>query len=173
MTLPKQYAWLAREPGPKMIVEALKHYGVREIGGKASNPVVIGWARELGIDWYVNDDTPWCGLFMGYVANAAGKPAPKELLRALAWKVWGEEAPAPMLGDVLAFKRKGGGHVGLYVGEDATHFHVLGGNQGDAVSIKRIAKVRLVAARRLYRTTPANVRKVMLKASGAVSENEA
>jgi len=33
--------------------------------------------------------------------------------------------------------------VGFYVGEDATHLHVLGGNQGDAVSITRIPKDRL------------------------------
>ena len=36
-----------------------------------------------------------------------------------------------MLGDILTFKRNGGGHVGLYVGEDKDCYHVLGGNQGN------------------------------------------
>jgi cell wall-associated NlpC family hydrolase len=36
-----------------------------------------------------------------------------------------------MLGDVLVFRRGGGGHVALYVGEDEEAFHVLGGNQAD------------------------------------------
>jgi hypothetical protein len=38
--------------------------------------------------------------------------------------------------------RSGGGHVAFAVGEDATHFHVLGGNQGARVSIMRIEKAR-------------------------------
>ena len=48
---------------------------------------------------------------------------------------------------MLVFERDGGGHVGFYVGEDGTHYHVLGGNQDDAVSIAKIAKSRLVASR--------------------------
>lgn len=43
--------------------------------------------------------------------------------------------------------RSGGGHVAFAVGEDATHFHVLGGNQGARVSIMRIEKARLAACR--------------------------
>ena len=43
----------------------------------------------------------------------------------------------------MVFTRAGRGHVGLYLGEDATHFHILGGNQTNNVSITRIAKVRL------------------------------
>jgi hypothetical protein len=50
-------------------------------------------------------------------------------------------------GAVLVFEREGGGHVGFYVGEDGTSYHVIGGNQGDAVSVARIAKTRLVASR--------------------------
>jgi hypothetical protein len=41
----------------------------------------------------------------------------------------------------------GPGHVGLYVGQDASHYYVLGGNQGDAASIMRIARNRLIASR--------------------------
>jgi hypothetical protein len=80
----------------------------------------------------------------------------------------------PMLGDVLVFVRNGGGHVGLYVGEDETAFHVLGGNQSDAVNIKRIAKRRLYAARwPTYRAEPVNVRQIPLAPNGALSANEA
>ena len=39
------------------------------------------------------------------------------------------------------------GHVGFYAGEDADAFHVLGGNQGNAVSIVRIGRDRLLGAR--------------------------
>lgn len=175
--LPSRYAWLAREPGPKMIVEALKLFGTMEEPGAANNPTIVAWAKEVGgevADVYKADSIPWCGLFMAVVAKRAGKEPPKHPLWALSWSAFGAKAPAPALGDVLVFTRNGGGHVGLYVGEDASAFHVLGGNQSDRVCITRIAKARLYAARRpLYRVQPANVRPIRLEATGALSVNEA
>ncbi|APF36710.1 hypothetical protein BOQ54_04715 [Chelatococcus daeguensis] len=175
--LPSRYAWLAREPGPKMIVEALKLFGTMEKPGAANNPTIVAWAKEVGgevADVYKADSIPWCGLFMAVVAKRAGKELPKHPLWALSWSAFGAKAPAPALGDVLVFTRSGGGHVGLYVGEDASAFHVLGGNQSDRVCITRIAKARLYAARRpLYRVEPANVRPIHLEATGALSLNEA
>jgi cell wall-associated NlpC family hydrolase len=80
-----------------------------------------------------------------------------------------------MLGDVLTFKRNGGGHVGIYVGEDKTHFHVLGGNQNNEVNVVRIAKTRLFKARRtVWRIAqPQNVRKIYLEPKGIITTNEA
>jgi hypothetical protein len=79
-----------------------------------------------------------------------------------------------MLGDILTFKRNGGRHVALYVGEDPNAFHCLGGNQSDKVCITRIARSRLYAARRpIYNDQPANVRKVKLASNGVLSANEA
>jgi len=101
---------------------------------------------------------------------------PRLYLSALEWASFGTPVPkrAAALGDVLVFKRKGGGHVGLYVGHDASALHVLGGNQADRVSIARLSKQRLVAIRRpAYRTQPANVRPILLSASGSLSVNEA
>ena len=84
-------------------------------------------------------------------------------------------APEAALGDVLVFARpKGGGHVGLYVGEDETAFHVLGGNQSDGVTISRISKDRCIAVRRPgYKAAPATAKPVELAATGALSVNEA
>ena len=175
--LPERYAWLAREPGPKMIVEALKLFGALEAAGSANNPTIVAWAKEVGgevADVYKADSIPWCGLFVAVVAKRAGKELPQHPLWALSWSAFGAKTPAPALGDVLVFARNGGGHVGLYIGEDAGAFHVLGGNQSDRVSITRVAKSRLYAARRpLYRVQPANVRPIHLEASGALSLNEA
>jgi uncharacterized protein (TIGR02594 family) len=175
--LPSRYAWLAREPGPKMIVEALKLFGTMEAAGSANNPTIVAWAKEVGgevADVYKADSIPWCGLFMAVVAMRAGKEPPKHPLWALSWSAFGANAPAPALGDVLVFTRSSGGHVGLYVGEDASAYHVLGGNQSDRVCITRIAKARLYAARRpLYRVEPANVRPIRLESTGALSLNEA
>lgn len=173
--LPARYAWLAREPGPKMLVEALALYGTLEAPGAKDNPVIIGWAREAGLgNSYSHDSIPWCGLFMAVVAQRAGKRVVDSPLWALSWADFGTPAPTPMLGDVLTFKRNGGGHVALYVGEDATAYHCLGGNQSDSVCITRIARTRLYRARRpAYVSQPANVRKVTLASSGKLSTNEA
>lgn len=173
--LPARYAWLDKEPGPKMLVEALKLYGTLEAPGARDNPVILAWAAEVGLaKTYSHDSIPWCGLFMAVVAKRAGKSIPDSPLWALSWAEFGAPAKTPMLGDVLTFKRNGGGHVALYVGEDAGAYHCLGGNQSDSVCITRIAKARLFRARRpIHSVQPANVRKVILAARGELSTNEA
>lgn len=174
--LPAQYAWLSKEGGPKMLIEALKLFGTLEAPGAKDNPVILAWAAELGLSkTYSHDSIPWCGLFMGIVAKRAEKLVPDSPLWALSWADFGSAATGgAMLGDVLTFKRNGGGHVALYVGEDATAYHCLGGNQSDKVCITRIAKSRLYRARRpVYAVQPANVRKVKLASTGKLSTNEA
>ena len=176
MSLPISFAWLVMESGPRMLVEARRLYGIRETRGPGNTPAIMQWADELGPGVrriYTADSVPWCGLFMSVVAYRAGKPLPQSPLWARAWASWSEASPKAALGDVLVFVREGGGHVGLYVAEDKIAYHVLGGNQGDAVSIKRIAKSRCIAIRRLYKSgPPANVRPVHVEASGELSTNE-
>jgi uncharacterized protein (TIGR02594 family) len=170
------YAWLKKETAPKILVEAVKHIGVKEIVGKKHNPTILSWAKALGLEkTYTNDEIPWCGLFVAYCAHASGLPVVKHPLWALNWNKYGNVAQVPMLGDVLTFTRNGGGHVGIYVGEDNTHYHVLGGNQNNSVSVSRIAKDRLSQARRTAWkiAQPASVRVVHLAAKGVVTTNEA
>lgn len=179
MKLPKQYEFLLNEPGPKMLVEALKIYGTKEIVGKQHNQIIVGWADELGIGEIVDDDEQaWCGLAHAYVAYKAGKsllPLKSwDLLRALKWANWGVKADTPMLGDTLVFKRPGGGHVGLYAFETKDTYGCLGGNSGNEYKIVEIAKSRLVAARRpVYKIQPENVRRIFINSSGELSQNEA
>lgn len=176
MTLPKQYAWLADEPGPRLLTVALSLYGTAEKPGPGNNPSILAWAKEVGLDKvYKQDSIAWCGLFMAYTALQAGWEPPLNPLGARNWQAFGVKAEEPMLGDVLVFSRKGGGHVGIYVGEDDTAFHVLGGNQSDMVNIKRVARSRLLQARRCKWkiAQPGNVRVVKLGASGSLSQNEA
>ena len=176
--LPSRYAYLNDEKAPRILNEALALYGTREISGDRNNPVILSWAKEIG-GWigrfYTGDDIPWCGLFVAVCAARANFPFGQKALSARAWSDWGRLAVTPSLGDVLIFTRKGGGHVGFYVGEDETHYHVLGGNQKNEVNIIRISKARLLTARRCawrYRQ-PMNVRPILLSADGEVSQNEA
>ena len=179
MNLPHEFAWLSNEPGPRILLEMLKLYGVHETPGPGSNPTIVGWARSIGLgNVYKNDATAWCGLTVAYAARQAGWDDPVNPLWARNWLQWGKTSIVPMLGDVLVFERgPSSGHVGLYVGQnDAAHeYWVLGGNQSDQVMIKPISKSRLLGARRCpWRVNqPANVRVVRLSLSGALSTNEA
>lgn len=121
--------------------------GVREAPGAGNSATIMGWAKRLGAKvlgiTYAADSVPWCGLFCAHVMDHAGIKPPPIAVRASEWGKWGRKLVAPRPGCILTFVREGGGHVGFYVGEDDTHLHVLGGNQGDAVSITRIARNRL------------------------------
>ena len=172
--LPQPYAWLAAEPAPRMLLEALKLYGTLEKPGSGDNPVILKWAEELGLRDYNHDAIPWCGLFAAIISKRAGKPLAASPLWARSWADWGTKSPKAALGDILVFSRNGGGHVALYVGEDDNYYHCLGGNQGDAVSIVRISKARCIAVRRFYSVgVPANVRPVKLAANGTPFTSEA
>ena len=170
------YDFLNTEKSPKILVQAVKLIGIKEVVGKVHNPVIMAWAKDLDLQKiYTADEIPWCGLFIAYACHKAGVEVIDKPLWALSWAKWGTKVTEPMLGDILTFKRDGGGHVGIYVGEDKDCYHVLGGNQGNAVSVTRIIKSRLYQARRTAWKVaqPANVRKVYLDAKGIVSKNEA
>jgi uncharacterized protein (TIGR02594 family) len=175
MNLPKKYKWLHKETAPRHLLKALELYGTTEIVGKESNPVIMGWAQELGIKHYNNDDIPWCGLYIAILMHRAGRPVVKDPLWARNWANFGVKVDQPMLGDVLVFSRESGGHVGLYISQSSTHYHVLGGNQNNQVNIVLIAKNRLIASRRpAYNVQPLNVRKIVIDSTGTiVSTNEA
>jgi uncharacterized protein (TIGR02594 family) len=171
----KQYNYLEKELSPKVIVEAIKHDGVAEIVGAKNNPVIMGWAKELGLKEYINDEIPWCGLFVAKVVKDAGFVPVDKPLWAANWGKFGTKQTQAMLGDVLVFTRPGGNHVGFYVGEDASYYHVLGGNQSNKVNVVRIQKSRCTAIRRCdwKVSQPANVRKIQLSPTGEISTNEA
>lgn len=183
MNLPEKYAWLLELRGlPNTIKLALAEYGIQEVVGKGSNKTIIGWRDELNhagisIKGFSDDDIPWCGLFVAIVCYRRLRKAAevvKEPLWARNWSKYGVKVDKPALGDVLVFVRNSGGHVGFYVGEDDSAYHVLGGNQSNRVSITRIEKSRLLTARRPpYLTVPVAVKPYYLLASGAVSRNEA
>jgi len=158
----------------KWLEVAKKYRGLRETPGAANNPTIVNWLISLKA-WWRDDATPWCGTFVAHCMREAGIEPAKAWYRAKAWEDWGNTLNFGQLapGAVLVFDRKGGGHVGFYVGEDKTHFHVLGGNQGDAVNVMRLEKSRCVSARwpagAPYK--PAPVR--LTATSAAVSKNEA
>lgn len=170
------YDFLKNTQSPKVIAEAVKFIGTKEIVGNKHNPVILDWADDLGLrKTYTNDEIPWCGLFVAFIVKKAGFEVVDKPLWALSWSNWGDTVTTPMFGDVLTFKRNGGGHVGFYVGEDDKCYHVLGGNQSNSVSVMRLEKTRLHKARRCKWkvSQPEAVKVVKLSPKGVISTNEA
>ena len=136
----------------RWMAAAEKRIGMKEIPGKTHNHKLIDLLNTAikynGVKW-VDDEMPWCGGFVAAMMLEAGIEPVKIAARAKSWATWGTPVDPIHLvpGTVLVFTRNGGGHVGFYVGEDATAYHVLGGNQNNMVNITRIAKSRLSAAR--------------------------
>lgn len=137
-------------PGPlPWIAEAMSALGRHEVRDRSW---LMAWLKRDGRTLGDPAKNPWCGDFMETCIRVALPDEP--LLGALGshpywarnWLRFGQEV-SPIPGAVLVFARGSGGHVGFAMGQDDTHFHVLGGNQSDAVTIARIAKSRLLGAR--------------------------
>jgi len=162
---------------PPWLAYARTLLGVREIPGAKHSPTIMGWikalgARVLGIN-VTDDETPWCGTFVAHVMQRFELGAPPVAVRAAAWGAYGRKLNAPRLGCILVFVRPGGGHVGFYVGEDDTAYHVLGGNQSNAVTITRIAKGRMTEMRWPHGPALPEPQIVRLTPAGQLSGNEA
>lgn len=175
------YQFLYNAASPRHMVIARGLMGLKEIPGGKSNPFILEWAKELKLDRiYKDDDTSWCALFAAICMHRAGRTIDlktKDLfdyLRALKYSdvfdaVANDDAA---FGDILIFRRPSGGHIGFYVAEDATTYHVLGGNQSNMVNVIRIEKKRCVAIRRpSYQTFVPE--KFIVDAKGTISSNEA
>ncbi len=118
---------------PRWVTHARKFYGLKEAKGPKTNPVIAGWLKTLKA-WYGDDETPWCGTFLGAVFHEMGYKIPAVYMRAKDWLKWGKAVPI-CFGAVGIKSRVGGGHVTIIVGRTREGKLVgLGGNQGDAVS---------------------------------------
>ena len=134
---------------------ARKYIGTQEVKGVRHNPVILGltvkaFAAHGKKSWIHDDETPWCGSFLGGVFAEAGlgKKIPKEFYRAKEWESAGTKLTRPAYGCVVTFTRDGGGHVGIVVGKTSNGMlKVLGGNQSDGVNIADFNPSRVTAFR--------------------------
>ena len=159
------------------LLEAQRCLGITETRGAANNPLIIGWGRRLRIS-YTDDEIPWCGLFVAHCTGSQlpAEPLPVNPLGARNWARFGIACAIPQPGAIMVFWRKslasGLGHVAFYIGEDAASFHVLGGNQGDTVSVTRLPRARFVTARWPATAPPPTGSPRQLTPQGALSTNE-
>lgn len=130
---------------------ARSYIGLREVKGVQHNPAIIKMLDEMGQfsnearAWWRDDETPWCGLFLGYVMGLSGRYVIKEWYRAKEWATpLLTKLAKPAYGSIAVLSRHGGGHVGLVVGQDQRgNIMLLGGNQGDMVQISPFSPNRI------------------------------
>lgn len=157
---------------PRWVEMAKKDIGLTEIKGQPTSPKIVQWLKSLGA-WWADDEVPWCGTAMAAWMTACGIKPPKAWYRAMAWSDWGSPLSWPIQGCVVVFSRKGGGHVGLVVGETPEgNLLVLGGNQGDAVRVSAFSKDR-VTAYRWPPNEPMHDYYQLAKGDGDLSKSEA
>lgn len=141
---------------------ALRFVGLRETPGIVHSPAIVSMLQL--VDRSVRDDeTPWCSAFVNYIAWLLGLPRSNSLA-ARSWLRVGEEIPlsAARAGSDVVILRRGDstapasviaapGHVGFFVSWDqAAHkVRVLGGNQGNAVTMADFEEARVLGVRRL------------------------
>ena len=157
---------------PEWLTYARKFLDLREIPGTQHNPIIIDWLMRLRV-WWRDDETPWCGTYCAHVMATFGVPLPKHWYRARDWLNWGDKLDFPTIGCIVVFSRDGGGgHVGFVVGRSVdNHLMVLGGNQGNKVSISPFDQNRVLG----YRWPSGKVLQVVLPildSNGKVSANE-
>lgn len=124
---------------------ARSYLGTAEIPGPRHNKTIQRWLTNLGA-WWTDDETPWCGTFMAAVMKEVGLPYPQHYYRARAWAEYGTRLAMPAPGCIAVFVRTGGGHVGFVEGVDKSgRLMVLGGNQGNRVSVAPFDRSRVLA----------------------------
>lgn len=146
---PADVAPVADNDNPPWVTELLKVFGWHEVH---DNVRLRSWLKSDNKTLGDPQELPWCG---DAVETAVKLALPAEPFTgnlginpywARNWTGFGRAAVG--YGAVGVFERgPTSGHVGFLVGHDDTCYHVLGGNQGDRVSVMRLEKGRLLGSR--------------------------
>ncbi len=139
---------------------ARKFIGVKEQPGSGSNPLVLAMLQHVA-GWVQDDATAWCSAFVGFIAWLSDLPQSGSLA-ARSWLMVGRPIDRQLAipgSDIVVLKRGANspgaqvlnaeGHVGFFVSQTPTTITVLGGNQGDEVSIETFPIDRVLGVRRL------------------------
>lgn len=106
-------------------------------------------AKAVGID-IDPSKTAWCAAFVNAALGARNAQG-TDSLTARSFLEWGQPTEAPTQGDIVVFSRGNSswqGHVGFYMGEDENgDIKVLGGNQGNKVSVQTYPRSKLLGFR--------------------------
>ncbi len=140
---------------------AERFLGFQEAPGAIHNPAILAMMR-LDASWVEDDETPWCSGFANAVAWLLGLPRSNSVA-ARSWLRVGEPVALEeaLRGfDVVVLQRGGGrqpgpevlaapGHVGFFTRLEGDLVYLLGGNQGNRVTVAPFPVERVLGVRRL------------------------
>jgi len=138
----------------ELLIEMLSKYGMSEIAGAQSNPEIIAMGKELGFDIVDDSETAWCSLALNYFAKKCGYEYSNSL-SARSWLKMPNQIIVlkPEIGDVAVLWRESidswKGHVGLFISQDVHNIYLLGGNQGNSLTIAPYPIERVLGYRKL------------------------
>jgi len=130
------------------IVTGFDWFGEREIRGSRDNPVIVAMWKLGKAGDFNDDETPWCAAYVSAALEEAGIRSARTGW-ARSYLSWGQKLNGPCLGAIVVFSRGPKyGHVGFVLGKNKKgHLLVLGGNQGNTVSIRPFERSRILGYR--------------------------
>ncbi len=138
---------------------ARSYIGTTEGPGPADNPVIMEMYASVGQTHVEHDSVAWCAAFVGHCLERAGFRSTRKLT-ARSYLDWGipiEVADAQQ-GDIGVIPRGSSswqGHVFFIDRIEGAWVWGLGGNQNDAVTVKRYPVSKLLGVRRAGNVAPA------------------
>lgn len=132
---------------------AQQFVGLKEVAGVVNNPLIVSML-QLDAPWVKDDETAWCSAFVNFVCKILNLPR-SHSLAARSWLEVGhvvELDAAQVDADIVILKRGNSpnlGHVGFFAGMSNGLVHILGGNQGDMISIIPFEARNVIGVRRL------------------------
>jgi uncharacterized protein (TIGR02594 family) len=130
------------------VAEAELARGVREIPGPQHEARILAYHQATAFR-ATSDEVPWCASFVSWCLREAGV-ASTNSAAARSYLQWGQALDDPRYGAITVLARGKSpamGHVGFYVGAREDAVLLLGGNQGNAVSIAAFPRERVLAYR--------------------------
>ena len=128
---------------------------IQERPGGASHPFIV-WCHESTMGANIQDEVPWCSSFVNRLAWLLRLPRSKSAA-ARSWLDIGASVQiedAQPGNDVVVFSRgtdPRAGHVAVFAGLDdgGARVRVIGGNQGNNVSLASFPIASVLGVRRL------------------------
>lgn len=131
------------ETGLPWLDKALGFLGTKEIPGPKHNPLIVDWAQKVSKGQIEDDETAWCGTFVGAMMIESGLQSklPSNPLGARSYLELKTPLSAPAQGCIAIWWRthptnSWHGHVNFVVGKNAKgELMCIGGNQNNEVNI--------------------------------------
>lgn len=167
---------------PEWMKRAFDDLGLHEVEGEEANVRIVEMYAAAGHPEVKKDEVAWCAAAIGAWLDETGYPNTGSLLAA-SYRNYGRPLDTDKKlprGAILVFTRTGGNHVCFLLEDNGEWLTVIGGNQSDGVTITKMPRSRLRAARWPTNApepaqlgAPSIVKSKSVMAAGAIGTTEA